>query len=201
MLPCLNVISVLNQSLGVRLDDSVSLLGWKHFLKLTARFRHSAEIENNMNAVERLLYYAEEIKQESQSQDHAPPKEWPSRGEIEFKDVELSHRPGLPLALRGISLQVRPGEHIGVVGRSGAGKSSRKSHLEAPRQIFNVLQSWRLCSECLSSVRDQLPSTAWIFHRFHWPICGKNLPVCTEFDTISLFSDLFYSHPSRSVAV
>lgn len=88
---------------------------------------HSAEIENNMNAVERLLYYAEEIKQESQSQNCVPPKEWPARGEIEFKNVELYHRPGLPLALRGISIKVLPGEHIGIVGRSGAGKSSRES--------------------------------------------------------------------------
>lgn len=70
-----------------------------------------------MNAVERLLYYAEHIEQEDKSSDNLPPSEWPTRGEIELKDIELSHRPGLPLALKGLSVKIRPGEHVGVVGR------------------------------------------------------------------------------------
>jgi ABC-type multidrug transport system fused ATPase/permease subunit len=70
-----------------------------------------------MNAVERLLYYAEHIEQEAEDSAYPPPPEWPTRGEIELKEIELSHRPGLPLALKGLSLKIRPGEHIGVVGR------------------------------------------------------------------------------------
>ena len=54
---------------------------------------------------------------------------WPSRGAISFRDVALRYRPGLPLSLKGVSLDIRGGEKIGVVGRTGAGKSSLVSLL------------------------------------------------------------------------
>lgn len=49
--------------------------------------------------------------------DVKPPVEWPSQGAVEFKDVRMSYRPGLPEVLKGISMSVRGGEKIGVVGR------------------------------------------------------------------------------------
>jgi ATP-binding cassette subfamily C (CFTR/MRP) protein 1 len=51
-------------------------------------------------------------------EDRKPPPQWPEHGAVEFKDVKMSYRPGLPDVLRGISVQVRGGEKIGVVGRS-----------------------------------------------------------------------------------
>lgn len=78
-----------------------------------------------MNAVERLLYYADNVDQERElGEDTSVPEKWPQRGEIEFSDVKMSHRPGLPLALKGVDLKIKEGEHIGIVGRTGAGKSS-----------------------------------------------------------------------------
>lgn len=50
--------------------------------------------------------------------DHKPPPEWPNRGAVEFKNVEMSYRPGLPNVLHGISMSINAGEKIGVVGRS-----------------------------------------------------------------------------------
>lgn len=84
--------------------------------------RQSAEVENNMNAVERILAYSTSLPQEKHA-DVAPPAEWP-RGHIQFDKVALSYRPGLPLVLKGISLDIQAGERIGIVGRTGAGKSS-----------------------------------------------------------------------------
>ncbi len=49
---------------------------------------------------------------------------WPSSGSIEFRSVSLSYRPNLPPALRSFSVSIPAGARIGVVGRSGAGKSS-----------------------------------------------------------------------------
>lgn len=49
--------------------------------------------------------------------EHKPPPEWPIRGAVEFKNVEMSYRPGLPNVLHGISLSINAGEKIGVVGR------------------------------------------------------------------------------------
>ncbi|KAF5359779.1 hypothetical protein D9756_003206 [Leucocoprinus leucothites] len=56
--------------------------------------------------------------------ENKPAEDWPQHGSIEFKDLGMSYRPGLPNVLHGISFSVRGGEKIGVVGRTGAGKSS-----------------------------------------------------------------------------
>ena len=50
--------------------------------------------------------------------------DWPSRSEIEFKNAALTYRPGLPPALHGLTLLIPAGTNVGVVGRTGAGKSS-----------------------------------------------------------------------------
>ncbi|KAL0070194.1 hypothetical protein AAF712_002684 [Marasmius tenuissimus] len=88
--------------------------------------RQSAEVENNMNAVERILYYTNEVEQEPPHEipDNKPPTSWPQTGSIEMGDVVVSYRPGLPPVLKGVSLNIRGGEHIGIVGRTGAGKST-----------------------------------------------------------------------------
>jgi len=49
---------------------------------------------------------------------------WPTRGVIHFEDVRIRYRPHLPLALNGLTVTIEGGEHVGVVGRTGAGKSS-----------------------------------------------------------------------------
>lgn len=53
-----------------------------------------------------------------------PPKEWPSEGKIEFVDYCLRYKPDAPLVLKHIECKIDPVEKIGVVGRTGAGKSS-----------------------------------------------------------------------------
>jgi ABC-type multidrug transport system fused ATPase/permease subunit len=58
-----------------------------------------------------------------QPEVHAP-EGWPTRGEIKFTDAKLRYRHDLPLALQGATFAIRAGEHIGVVGRTGSGKST-----------------------------------------------------------------------------
>ena len=53
-----------------------------------------------------------------------PSADWPSAGRLVLRDVTLTYRPGLEPALKGITCTVNAGEHIGIVGRTGAGKSS-----------------------------------------------------------------------------
>nr|VWO95278.1 Transcriptional regulatory protein SEF1 [Ganoderma boninense] len=90
--------------------------------------RQSAEVENYMSSVERILQYSRDdvIAQEAPHEipGHKPAPEWPAKGAIEFNDVHMRYRPGLPLVLKGLSMQVHGGEKIGVVGRTGAGKST-----------------------------------------------------------------------------
>lgn len=88
--------------------------------------RQAAEVENNLSSVERLHWYATSIEQEAESEIAAtkPPPSWPSKGAIELKNVTMSYRPKLPPVLVDLSVSIRPGEKVGVVGRTGAGKSS-----------------------------------------------------------------------------
>ncbi|RDB26210.1 Multidrug resistance-associated protein 1 [Hypsizygus marmoreus] len=90
--------------------------------------RQTAEVENYMNSVERVVHYSRTdfIEQEAPHEiaENQPPPHWPQYGSIEFKRVSMNYRPGLPKVLRDLSLKINGGEKIGVVGRTGAGKSS-----------------------------------------------------------------------------
>ena len=77
-----------------------------------------------MTSVERLHYYASSIPKEKSDGDELPSKNWPEKGEIEMSNCKLRYRDGLPLVLKGVDLKIKSGEKIGVVGRTGAGKSS-----------------------------------------------------------------------------
>ena len=79
-----------------------------------------------MVSVERLFHFCELPAEESKeaASRGAPPAEWPRQGSIVFDRVKLSYRPELPDVLREMSVTIRPGEKVGIVGRTGAGKSS-----------------------------------------------------------------------------
>ncbi|KAJ3898403.1 multidrug resistance-associated ABC transporter [Lentinula edodes] len=80
--------------------------------------------EMSMNAVERLLIYAQLPSEEREPMKPPDVSNWPSQGEIEFNNVSMAYREGLPPVLKNVSFHVKAGEKIGIVGRTGAGKSS-----------------------------------------------------------------------------
>ena len=91
--------------------------------------RQLSEVENAMNSTERIHYYGTALEEEAPAHLAPVPEKWPDRGEIEFEDVQMRYRPSLPLVLQGFNMHVAGGERIGVVGRTGAGKSSIMSTL------------------------------------------------------------------------
>lgn len=91
--------------------------------------RQLAEVENNMNSTERIHYYGTELEEEAPLHTIEVRPTWPEKGEIVFDDVQMRYRAGLPLVLQGLSMHVKAGERIGVVGRTGAGKSTIMSSL------------------------------------------------------------------------
>lgn len=91
--------------------------------------RQLAEMENAMNATERIHYYGNALEEEPPLHLADVPKNWPPKGEIIFNEVQMRYREGLPLVLQGLNMTVGGGERIGIVGRTGAGKSSIMSTL------------------------------------------------------------------------
>ncbi|EEB15150.1 multidrug resistance protein, putative [Pediculus humanus corporis] len=87
--------------------------------------RMTSDVETNIVSVERIKEYGE-IPHEAEwrNPNFIPDKNWPSKGKVEFKDYMTRYREGLDLVLCGVNFTVDGGEKIGIVGRTGAGKSS-----------------------------------------------------------------------------
>ena len=81
--------------------------------------------EQNMNSVERVKEYIE-VEQEAQAiiDEARPAGNWPSQGAIQFMNYTTRYRPDLEPVLKNLTFGVQPGERVGIVGRTGAGKSS-----------------------------------------------------------------------------
>ncbi|XP_004434776.1 PREDICTED: canalicular multispecific organic anion transporter 2 [Ceratotherium simum simum] len=112
--------------------------------------RMMSALESNIVAVERVKEYS---KTETEApwvvEGSRPPAGWPSQGDVEFRNYSVRYRPGLELVLKDLSLRVRGGEKVGIVGRTGAGKSSMTLGL------FRVLEAaeGEICIDGLN-VRD-----------------------------------------------
>jgi len=88
--------------------------------------RMASELEASMISVERVRSYCQVETEASRDtdEDKSLPKSWPSDGNIVFKGVSLRYRPGLPRVLKGLDIEFPKRSKIGVVGRTGAGKST-----------------------------------------------------------------------------
>ncbi|KJZ71495.1 hypothetical protein HIM_09134 [Hirsutella minnesotensis 3608] len=84
--------------------------------------RGYASLELDMNAAERVVEYTELDTEDLGGKE--PPAAWPTAGEVECKDVVAGYADDLPAVLKGISFKIFNNERIGVIGRTGAGKSS-----------------------------------------------------------------------------
>ncbi|XP_059180053.1 ATP-binding cassette sub-family C member 3 isoform X2 [Centropristis striata] len=94
-------------------------------MSLNWMVRMTSDLESNIVAVERVKEYSE-TKTEApwEVEDKKPPPEWPMEGNVKFHDYSVRYREGLDLVLKNLTLNVKGGEKIGIVGRTGAGKSS-----------------------------------------------------------------------------
>ncbi|KAJ3067176.1 hypothetical protein HDU98_009622 [Podochytrium sp. JEL0797] len=83
-----------------------------------------ADLEARMNSIERICHYINELPSESQDARVQVPSTWPETGDVEFANLGLRYRADLDRVLHDLSFQIKSGEKVGVVGRTGAGKST-----------------------------------------------------------------------------
>lgn len=94
---------------------------------------------------------------------------WPSQGAIEMVNVTMRYRPGLPLVLRGLTLSIAPTAKVGIVGRTGAGKSSlltallRLVELEGGQILIDGIDVSRVGLNTLRSVMAVIPQDPVLF--------------------------------------
>uniref|UniRef100_A0A8C9Z642 ATP-binding cassette sub-family C member 5 n=1 Tax=Sander lucioperca TaxID=283035 RepID=A0A8C9Z642_SANLU len=107
---------------GLAISYAVQLTG---LLQFTTRLL--TETEARFTSVERINHYIKSLESEAPRQSpkaDAPAPSWPQQGNITFQDVEMRYRDDLPLVLKNLSFTILPEESIGIVGRTGSGKSS-----------------------------------------------------------------------------
>ncbi|KAK7893415.1 hypothetical protein WMY93_022567 [Mugilogobius chulae] len=109
---------------GLVLTYAVTLVG-----NFQWTVRQSAEVENMMTSVERVVEYTELDSEAPWETQKKPPPDWPRQGMVTFDKVNLRYSDDGPFVLTDLSFILQPGEKVGVVGRTGAGKSSLVSAL------------------------------------------------------------------------
>uniref|UniRef100_A0A8D0E2P0 ATP-binding cassette sub-family C member 5 n=1 Tax=Salvator merianae TaxID=96440 RepID=A0A8D0E2P0_SALMN len=106
---------------GLAISYAVQLTGLFQFT-----VRLASETEARFTSVERIDHYIKTLSLEAPARikNKAPPLDWPQEGEIIFENAEMRYRENLPLVLKKVSFTIKPKEKIGIVGRTGSGKSS-----------------------------------------------------------------------------
>ena len=101
------------------------LIVWTFNFTITLSFviESSSEAEAAITSVER-IHAMTSLPQEKSVKNGNAPHNWPREGSLVFKDVYMRYRESLPYALKGLTLELPSGVRCGVVGRTGAGKSS-----------------------------------------------------------------------------
>ncbi|CAK6436568.1 unnamed protein product [Pipistrellus nathusii] len=127
----LSFFSVSTSSKGLSLSYIIQLSGL-----LQVCVRTGTETQAKFTSVEMLRAYISACTPESaQPLPAAPcPQDWPSRGEITFRDYGMRYRDGTPLVLQGLSLHIQSGQTVGIVGRTGSGEDPPPPTLPGPAQ-------------------------------------------------------------------
>lgn len=123
------LLSIVSVSTGSKLSAGMVGLAMSYALQITQSLnwivRQTVEVETNIVSVERVLEYAS-LPSEAPEVifKNRPAIGWPAQGAVSFKNYSTRYREGLDLVLKDVDLDIKPHEKIGVVGRTGAGKSS-----------------------------------------------------------------------------
>ncbi|XP_010791267.1 multidrug resistance-associated protein 9-like, partial [Notothenia coriiceps] len=106
---------------GLALSYTIQLTGVLQYV-----VRQSTEVEARFNSVERLQEYITGCKSEAPRhiKEAQAAQDWPENGTITFQNYKMKYRENTPIVLNGLDFTIRGGEKLGIVGRTGSGKSS-----------------------------------------------------------------------------
>ncbi|KAL2734392.1 ATP-binding cassette sub-family C member 5-like isoform X1 [Vespula squamosa] len=139
---CCSITAFLIIFLKGKIPAALAGLAMAYATQISGVFQYTvrlmSETEVRFISMERINYYLKNLEKED------TPKEllikldenWPSSGKIQFKNVQMKYRKELPLVLINISFTVKTGEKLGIVGRTGSGKSSLTVALFRLVEIF-----------------------------------------------------------------
>lgn len=116
--------SVADSKAGLAISQSLILIGCLQY-----GIKQSTETMSLMTSVERILQYTNLPQEGPITSNNPPPPTWPSQGQLILKDVSMKYHRDDPPVLKNLNVSVKAGWKIGVVGRTGAGKSSLISAL------------------------------------------------------------------------
>ncbi|MBN3297038.1 MRP7 protein, partial [Amia calva] len=160
------------------------------------------QTETQMVSVERTEEYSSDIPIEPQAGSLEVPPAWPERGQIEFQEAVLLYRPGLPNALDGVSVVIRPGEKVGIVGRTGSGKSTmflalfRMMELSGGHIVIDGVNTGLLGLAQLRSKLAVIPQDPFLFSG----TVSENLDPCGRHSDRLLLDVLEQCHLGEAVA-
>lgn len=120
------VFNVGFEFMGMLIGDTLNVIEYLDWC-----IKQFAETEMSLMAVERVNHYSVNLDSEAAEiiESNRPDPSWPAKGHILIQDLVVQYKPSLPPVIKGINLEIQAGEHVAIVGRTGAGKTSIISSL------------------------------------------------------------------------
>ncbi|AET39329.1 ATP-binding cassette glutathione S-conjugate transporter YCF1 Ecym_4265 [Eremothecium cymbalariae DBVPG len=199
------VLSVFRLKQG-KLTAGMLGLGLSYALQITQSLnwivRMTVEVETNIVSVERIKEYTD-LKPEAPMiiPTSRPPKNWPANGDIKFEHFSTRYRPELDLILEDINLHIHPREKVGIVGRTGAGKSSltvslfRLIEAAAGRILIDDLPIDSIGLNDLRSSLSIIPQDSEVFEGTF----RENIDPCNKFTDDEIWNALELAHLKQHV--
>ncbi|KAL1513420.1 hypothetical protein ABEB36_002837 [Hypothenemus hampei] len=172
-------------NVGIAITQAMNLTGMFQW-----GMRQWSELENTMTCVERIKQYAD-ILPEQDINTTEPPNDWPRNGILIFDNLSLRYAIEEPYILKNLTFTIKNGEKIGIVGRTGAGKSSIiialfRLAINEGRIIIDGIDTNRISLNKLRSTISIIPQEPVLFSE----TLRKNLDPFDEFSDESIWNAL-----------